>query len=182
MEDTLIITTPLTEAAVLSLTAGRRVLLTGVLLGGRDAVHLRLYELIRQGKPLPADINGQIIYYVGPTPAPPGRIIGSAGPTTAGRMDRFSPSLFKHGLRGAIGKGYRNEEVRQSLIECRAVHFAALGGAGALLGNCIRSAQIIAYKDLGTEALWRFEVENFPLTVAYDAHGGNVYESISPGI
>jgi len=170
------ITPPLDSAAVMSLHAGDRGLITGCLLTARDAAHQRLCRLIEAGQPLPVDLTGQIIYFVGPTPAAPGRVIGSAGPTTSSRMDRFSPMLYAKGLAGTIGKGYRGPAVRHSLKRHTAVHFAALGGAGALLSKCITSAKIIAYEDLGTEAIRLVTVRDFPVTVAYDCHGRSLYE------
>lgn len=178
MAESIRLVTPLDRAAVLKLRAGDRVLLSGSMLTARDAAHLRLCRLIEQGHPLPVDLNGQIIYYVGPTPTPPGRVIGAAGPTTSSRMDRFAPLLYERGVCGTIGKGYRHASVVESLVKHQAVHFAALGGAGALLSKCIIASEIIAYEDLGPEAIHRLGVEDFPVTVAYDTLGNSVYDLI----
>ena len=167
--------TPLDEQTARSLHAGQRVLISGAVLTARDAAHKRLYELLQAGKKLPVSLAGQIIYFVGPTPARPGKVIGSAGPTTSSRMDAYSPALLKAGLRGMIGKGYRGEKVREALKQFGAVHLAAGGGLGALLGSKIKGANILAYEDLGTEAIRRLVVEDLPVIVAYDAHGGSVY-------
>ncbi len=158
-----------------SLSAGQEVLLTGRMLTARDAAHKRLCELIRDGKTLPVDINGAIIYFVGPSPAREGRAIGAAGPTTSSRMDSYSPLLLHAGLRGMIGKGYRSEEVRRELIASSAVHFTAFGGTAALFAEKIKSAKILAYGDLGTEAIRELIVEDFPVILAYDCHGNSVY-------
>ena len=157
------------------LRCGDRLVITGEILTARDAVHLRLCELIDRGESLPVELAGQMIYYVGPTPARAGRVIGSAGPTTSSRMDGFSPKLFDRGVLATIGKGYRSAEVVESLKKNGAVHLAALGGAGALLSECVVGAEVVAYEDLGTEAIRRLKVVNFPVTVAYDSVGGSVY-------
>ncbi|MDD5011634.1 MAG: Fe-S-containing hydro-lyase [Phycisphaerae bacterium] len=172
------ITAPLTDDVVRSLKAGDEVAISGVVYTARDAAHKRLCELIEQGKELPIPIKGQIIYFVGPTPAPPGRVIGSAGPTTSARMDNFSPTLIKAGLKGMLGKGYRSDAVRDALKKYCAVHLAAIGGAGALLSQYIVSAQIAAYEDLGTEAIRKLEVQDFPAIVAYDCFGESVFNKI----
>ncbi|MBW8014850.1 MAG: TRZ/ATZ family protein [Planctomycetes bacterium] len=169
------ITTPLSLSDVCSLRAGDEVAISGVLLTGRDQAHKRLCDLIAAGEELPVDLEGQVIYFVGPTPASEGRAIGSAGPTTSSRMDAFSDALVERGLKGMIGKGYRCDNVRQSLVKFRAVHFATIGGAGALLSKHIVKSEIIAFADLGTEAIRRLEVVDFPAIVAYDCHGGSVY-------
>jgi len=169
------ITTPLTDEVVESLHAGDRLLITGSILTGRDAAHKRLVELVDNGRPLPIDIRGQIIYFVGPTPPKPGEVIGSAGPTTSGRMDAYSPKLLDLGLKGMIGKGVRNEAVRESLKRNKAVYLGATGGAGALLAQRIRSATVVAYEDLGPEAIRRLEVEDFPVVVINDMYGGDLY-------
>jgi fumarate hydratase subunit beta len=166
---------PLDDAAVLPCRAGDAVLLDGVLFGARDAAHARLIAALEAGEQLPFDLRGQIIYYVGPAPARPGQPIGSAGPTTSGRMDRFAPALYAAGLRGTLGKGYRSQAVRDAIVEHRGLYLAALGGSGALLSRCIVAAEVIAYADLGPEAIYRFEVRDFPAIVANDAHGGDVY-------
>jgi len=166
---------PLTEADVRSLRAGDEVSITGVIYTARDMAHKRLCTLVEEGKKLPFELEGAVIYFVGPTPARPGAAIGSAGPTTSSRMDPFSPKLIARGLRAMIGKGYRNDEVRQALNKYGAVHLAAIGGAGALLSKHIVAAEIIAYEDLGAEAIRRLEVVDFPAIVAYDAEGQSVF-------
>ena len=170
------IQTPLDERAVLELRAGDAVAISGVIYSARDAAHLRMSVALERGEALPFDVEGQIIYYVGPTPAKPGQPVGSAGPTTSSRMDRFAPALHAAGLRATIGKGYRTQPVRDALVEHRSVYLAALGGSGALLSRHIRSASVIAYHDLGPEAVHRFEVEAFPAIVVNDAYGGDLYE------
>lgn len=167
---------PLSEEDVAALHAGDRVLITGVIYTARDAAHARLVTLLEEGRDLPLPLEGQIIYYVGPSPARPGRVIGSAGPTTSGRMDAYAPTLMAAGLRGMIGKGSRSREVREAMSRYGAVYFAATGGAGALLSQRIRKAEVVAYEDLGPEAIRRLEVENFPVTVVNDIHGGDLYE------
>jgi fumarate hydratase subunit beta len=167
---------PLSEADVRLLKAGDDVLITGVVYTARDMAHKRLCQAIEAGQQLPFELRGAIIYFVGPTPARPGRVIGAAGPTTSSRMDAFSPKLIAHGLRAMIGKGYRGKEVRDALREYGAVHLSAIGGAGALLSKHIVSAEVIAYEDLGTEAIRRLEVVDFPAIVAYDANGRTVYK------
>ena len=173
------ITTPLTNEIIRSLKAGDEVAISGVLYTARDAAHKRLCELIEQKKELPIPLEGSVIYFVGPTPAPPGRVIGSAGPTTSARMDKFSPILVAAGLKGMIGKGYRCDAVKDALKKYCAVHFAALGGAGALLSQYIISAEIVAYEDLGTEAIRKLEVKDFPAIVAYDSFGNTVFKKVS---
>lgn len=170
------ITTPLTDEVVESLRAGQRVLLTGVIYSARDAAHKRMVEALDKGEPLPVDLKGQVIYYVGPSPAKPGRPIGSAGPTTSGRMDPYTPRLLAVGLKGMIGKGSRSEAVKEALKEYKAVYFGATGGAAALLAQRIKAAQVIAYEDLGPEAIMRLEVEDFPVVVINDCHGGDLYQ------
>jgi fumarate hydratase subunit beta len=167
---------PLIEADVRQLKAGDEVTIDGTVYTARDMAHKRLCETLDRGERLPVELQGAIIYFVGPTPARPGRVIGAAGPTTSARMDPFSPRLIAHGLRATIGKGYRGDEVRQALKRYGAVHLAALGGAGALLSRHIVRAEIVAYEDLGTEAIRRLEVVDFPAVVAYDAAGGSVYD------
>ena len=169
------IKTPLSVDDVVSLYAGQPVLISGVLYTARDAAHKRMVEALERGEDLPFDVRGQVIYYVGPTPAPPGRVIGAAGPTTAGRMDRYTPALLARGLKGAIGKGSRSEEVKQALKTHVAVYFGGLGGAGALLARSIQTVEIVAYEDLGTEAIRRIEVEDFPAVVVNDCYGGDAY-------
>lgn len=173
---TIKIETPLSDSVVSSLRAGDEVSVSGVMYIARDAAHKRLVSLIESGEALPFDPRGQIIYYAGPTPPKPGQVIGSVGPTTSGRMDPYTIPLLELGLKGMIGKGYRSAVVRKGLIEHRAVYFAAIGGAGVLAGQCMKSAKPIAYEELGPEALWRVEAEDFPAFVVYDAYGGDLYE------
>ena len=169
--------TPLTQDKVRMLKAGDQVLLSGVIYTARDAAHKRLVALLDAGQPLPVELKDQVIYFAGPCPAPPGRVIGSAGPTTSGRMDAYSPRLIAEcALRGMIGKGERSQAVAEAMKEFGAVYFAATGGAGALIARCITEAEVIAFEDLGPEALRRLVVKDFPLIVAMDAHGGNLYE------
>jgi len=170
------ITTPLRDEVVEGLRIGDKLLITGVIYTGRDAAHKRLVDLIDKGKDLPFDIKGQIIYYVGPTPAKPGKAVGSAGPTTSGRMDVYSPKLIALGLKGMIGKGMRSQEVKDAMMKYKAVYLGATGGAGALLSKSIRKSEVIAYDDLGPEAIRRYEVEDFPVTVVNDIYGGDLYE------
>ena len=170
------ITTPLTAEVTKDLHVGDNVLLTGVIYTGRDAAHKRLVELLEQGKELPVDLTDGIIYYVGPAPAQPGQVIGSAGPTTSYRMDAYAPALLDLGLKGMIGKGKRSVEVVESMKKNDAIYFGAIGGCGALLAKCIKKAEVVAYEDLGAEAIRRLEVENLPLTVIIDSEGNNQYE------
>lgn len=170
------IITPLTDAMVRQLRAGDEVLISGTVLTARDQAHRRLCERIQQGQPLPVEVAGALIYFVGPTPVAPGRVIGAAGPTTSSRMDAFTPTLLAQGLKGTIGKGYRGQVVRDAMTQSCAVHFAAMGGAGALLSKHIIKSEIIAYEDLGTEAIRLLEFEDFPAVVAYDCYGNSVYE------
>ena len=169
---------PLADNDVRRLKAGDEVVVRGVVYTARDMAHKRLCAAIDSGQELPIDLKGAIVYFVGPTPARPGAVIGAAGPTTSSRMDPFSPQLIAHGLRATMGKGYRSDDVRRAMKEYGAVHLATLGGAGALLSKRIVSAEIVAYEDLGTEAIRRLEVFDFPAVVAYDATGGSVYEMI----
>ena len=171
------INAPLTTDAARELRAGDSCLISGVIYTARDAAHKRLCELIAQGKELPFDVKDSIIYFVGPTPAKPGQAIGSAGPTTSYRMDAYSPALIAQGLRGMIGKGKRGPEVISAMKEHGAVYFGAIGGCGALLSKCIKKAEIVAYEDLGAEAIRRLEVEDFPVTVIIDSLGNNLYET-----
>ena len=167
---------PLTEESIRSLRAGDNVLLTGVMYVARDSAHKRMSESLDRGEPLPFDIKGQTIYYMGPTPAKPGQVIGSAGPTTSGRMDAFSPRLIAAGLRGMIGKGMRAPAVKEAIKKYGAVYMAAIGGTGALISKSIRKSEVVAYKELGAEAILRIEVEDFPATVINDIHGADLYE------
>ena len=171
------ITAPLTKEQARSLRAGESVYLRGSVYTARDAAHKRLCELVEQGKPLPFPIEGAVIYYVGPSPARPGQAIGSAGPTTSYRMDAYAPTLLRLGELGMIGKGKRSPAVVEAMRETGAVYFGAIGGAGALLSQCVKSAQLICYEDLGAEAVRRLEVENLPLTVVIDSQGTNLYET-----
>jgi fumarate hydratase subunit beta len=175
MSEPINITPPLTDDVVRSLKAGDRVVITGVIYTGRDMAHKYMIEGCKKGEPLPFDLKGQILYYTGPTPAPPGKPIGSAGPTTSYRMDRYTPDLLELGLKGMIGKGPRGTEVKDAIVKCKAVYFAAIGGAGALISKTIKKAEVIAYPELGTEAVMRLEVENFPAIVVNDAHGSDLY-------
>lgn len=170
------LTTPLSEDIVASLHAGDRIRLSGELLTARDAAHQRLVDLLDAGHPLPVDVHGQVIYYTGPSPPRPGMIIGSAGPTTGSRMDTYAPKLMALGLRGMIGKGARSLAVRDAMQRYQCVYFGAVGGAGAVLSRYIKSAEILAYEDLGTEAIRRLVVEDFPLIVLNDVHGADLYE------
>ena len=167
---------PLSDADIESLNAGDRVRISGVVYTARDAAHARLIQLVEAGKPLPIEVRGQIIYYTGPSPARPGAIVGSIGPTTGGRMDKFTPALLKLGLRGTIGKGARSQPVKDALRQYKAVYFGAIGGAGAVLSQFVKKLEIVAYEDLGTEAIRRLEVENFPAIVVNDCHGGDLYQ------
>ncbi len=168
---------PLNGDKLRSLKAGDSCLISGTVYAARDAAHKRLCELISAGKPLPFEVKGSIIYFVGPTPAKPNEVIGSAGPTTSYRMDAYSPALIKCGLTGMIGKGKRSDEVVESMKKYGAVYFGAIGGCGALLSNCIKSSQIIAYEDLGAEAIRRLVVKDFPAVVVIDSYGNNLYET-----
>ncbi|NPA32227.1 MAG: Fe-S-containing hydro-lyase [Aquificae bacterium] len=170
------ITTPLTDEVIESLRAGDKVLITGYIYTARDAAHKRMVEAIRRGEKPPVELEGQVIYYVGPTPPKPGQVIGSAGPTTAIRMDKYVEPLLKLGLKGMIGKGYRSPQVRELLKRYKAVYFAAVGGVATLLQKHIKSSELVAYEDLGTEAIRRLYVEDFPVIVANDIYGGDVFE------
>ena len=167
---------PLTDETVEKLRAGDDVRLTGVIYTARDAAHRRMVEALEKGESLPFDIGGQVIYYVGPTPAKPGQVIGSAGPTTSMRLDRFTPPLLAAGLKGIIGKGGRGLAVRDALKQYKGIYFIAVGGAGALLARQIKKVDVVAYEDLGTEAVRRLEVEGFPVIVCNDIHGGDLLE------
>ncbi len=169
---------PLNKEEVKALEAGDYVYITGTIYTARDAAHLRMSEALDRGEELPIDLNNNIIYYMGPTPAREGRAIGSAGPTTASRMDKYAPRLLDLGLTGMIGKGRRKPEVTEAIVRNGAVFFAAVGGAGALLSKCIKKAEVIAYDDLGTEAIRKLEVENFPAIVVIDSKGRNLYDEV----
>lgn len=168
---------PLCKQDIITLRAGERVLLNGTLYTARDAAHKRLVELLRRGEEPPFPLHGAVLYYVGPTPAPEGRVIGSAGPTTSYRMDAYTPVLLQHGLRGMIGKGDRSAPVVQSMVENGAVYFAAVGGAAAQLARCVTACEVVAYEELMSEAVRRLTVQDFPVVVAIDARGNNLYET-----
>ena len=168
---------PLSHEEAKKLRAGDSCLISGVIYTARDAAHKRICELVTEGKPLPIDVKDAIIYFVGPTPAKPGQAIGSAGPTTSYRMDAYSPTLISLGQTGMIGKGKRGDEVIDAMKKHGAVYFGAIGGCGALLGKCIKKAEVVAYEDLGAEAIRRLEVENFPAIVIIDSEGNNLYET-----
>ena len=168
--------TPLSTEDISKLRTGDRVSLSGIIYTARDAAHQRMWDTVREGGDLPFDPAGQIVYYVGPTPAPPGRVIGSAGPTTAGRMDPFAPLLIERGLKGMIGKGKRGDPVRQAMMRFRCVYFGAVEGTAALLSSHIVRAELVAYEDLGAEAVQCLTVENFPAIVVNDLNGGDLYE------
>ena len=171
------ITVPVAKEEIQDLRVGDYVYLTGVIYTARDAAHKRMDEALSEGKELPLDIKNQMIYYMGPSPAREGRPIGSAGPTTASRMDKYAPRLLDLGLGGMIGKGKRSQAVREAIVRNKAVYFAAVGGAGALLSKCIKKADVIAYDDLGTEAIRRLEIEDLPAIVVIDSEGNNLYET-----
>lgn len=168
--------TPLTEDKIMELKAGDSVLLSGIIYSARDAAHKRLIDLLNEGKELPLEIKNEVIYYVGPSPAKPGNVIGSAGPTTSYRMDAYAPTLMDIGLKGMIGKGARSNEVIEAIKRNKGVYFGAIGGAAALIGKSIIKSQIIAYEDLGAEAIRKMEVKDMPLVVIIDAQGNNLYE------
>ncbi|HET7034953.1 MAG TPA: FumA C-terminus/TtdB family hydratase beta subunit [Thermomicrobiaceae bacterium] len=170
------ISAPLAPEAIDALRAGDQVLISGTLLGARDAAHQRLVAALERGAPLPVELQGQVLYYVGPAPAKPGAPVGSAGPTTSGRMDSYTPAMLAAGVRGMIGKGYRSEAVRQAIAAHGAVYFAALGGTGALLARRITAAEVIAYPELGPEALYRLTVADFPAIVVNDRYGADLYQ------
>lgn len=171
------ITAPISKEAAKELRAGDYVYLTGTIYTARDAAHKRMYEALEKGEELPLDVKNNVIYYMGPSPAREGRPIGSAGPTTASRMDKYAPALLDLGLTGMIGKGKRSEAVKEAIVRNGAVYFAAVGGAGALLAGSIKASKVIAYDDLGTEAIRKLEVENFPVIVVIDSAGQNLYET-----
>lgn len=174
------ITLPITDEDIKNLKAGDSVLLSGSIITGRDAAHKRLYELIQKGEKLPVDIKGELIYYVGPAPAKPGYAVGPAGPTSSYRMDKYAPSLLDLGLKGMIGKGARNKEVVDAIVRNKGVYLVAIGGAAALIAKSIKREEILCYEDLCTEAVRRYEVEDFPCIVAIDSNGNNVYETEPP--
>ncbi|MDE6851971.1 MAG: Fe-S-containing hydro-lyase [Lachnospiraceae bacterium] len=169
-------TTPITEEIVSELNAGDYVYITGTIYTARDAAHKRLYEALQKGEEIPIDLKNNTLYYLGPSPAREGQVIGSAGPTTSSRMDKYTPLLLEKGLKGMIGKGKRSPEVIEAMEKNHAVYFAAIGGAGALLSKCIKKAEVIAYEDLGTEAIRKLEVEKFPVIVVIDERKKNLYD------
>ena len=168
---------PFSNHSAEELKAGDYVYLTGTIYTARDAAHKRFYEAIGKKEPLPMEMENNVIYYLGPTPAREGQVIGSAGPTTSSRMDKYTPSLLELGLKGMIGKGKRSLEVTESIKKNKAVYFAAIGGAGALLSKCIKNSEVIAYDDLGTEAIRKLRIENLPVIVVIDSEGNNLYET-----
>lgn len=175
MSDRLKITTPLTDYVVKSLKSGDKVLLSGYIYTGRDAAHKKMIDAVNAGEELPFDVDGQVIFYVGPSPSRPGRVIGSAGPTTSYRMDDLTLPLLERGLKGMIGKGQRSDQVIEGMKKNNSVYFAAIGGAGALISDCIKEVEIIAYEELGTEAVRKLRVEEMPLIVVIDSQGNNMY-------
>jgi len=170
------ITSPLTDEKIRNLKAGDNILISGEIYTARDAAHKKLIELSEKGRPWPVNLRGQIIYYVGPTPAKPGQVIGSSGPTTSGRMDPYTPTMLKSGVKAVIGKGSRNQETRKAFQDYKGVYLAATGGAGALLAKTIKEAEVVAYPELGPEAVRRLVVEDFPATVINDIYGNDLYE------
>lgn len=171
------ITAPINEEITKNLKAGDYIYISGTIYTARDAAHKRMFESMNKGEQPPFSLENNIVYYLGPSPAKEGQVIGSAGPTTSSRMDKYTPLLLNHGLKGMIGKGKRSEEVINSIKKNNAVYFAAVGGAGALLSKCIKKAEVIAYDDLGTEAIRKLEVENLPVIVVIDSDGNNLYET-----
>lgn len=168
---------PADKKELIELKSGDYVYLTGTIYTARDAAHKRMFDSLLKGKEIPISLQNQFIYYLGPTPAKEGQVIGSAGPTTSSRMDKYTPAMLEQGLKGMIGKGKRSKEVISAIIENQAVYFAAVGGAGALLSKCIKESEVIAYDDLGTEAIRKLRVENFPVIVVIDSQGHNLYET-----
>lgn len=171
------ITVPIKKEQIVDLRAGDYVYISGTIYSARDAAHKRMFEAMEEGKDIPLNLTDNVIYYLGPTPAREGQVIGSAGPTTASRMDKYTPRLLDNGLNGMIGKGKRSKEVVDAIVRNKAVYFAAVGGAGALLSKCIKKSEVIAYDDLGTEAIRKMEVEDFPVIVVIDSEGNNLYET-----
>ncbi len=171
------ISAPIKKEELVTLHVGDYVYISGTIYSARDAAHKRMYETMLEGKEIPFSLEDNIVYYLGPTPAKEGQVIGSAGPTTSSRMDKYTPLLLENGLNGMIGKGKRNQEVIDAIVKNKAVYFAAVGGAGALLSKCIKKSEVIAYEDLGTEAIRKMEVENFPVIVVIDSEGNNLYET-----
>lgn len=171
------LTAPLTKETIENLRAGDQVFISGVIYTGRDAAHKRLVQALHEGKKLPVNLEGQVIYYVGPCPAKPGQVIGSCGPTTSGRMDSYAPTLLELGLKGMVGKGPRNASVIEAMVKNGAVYFAAIGGAGAIIANSVKKAEVVAYPELGPEAIYCLEVEDFPCIVVIDSLGNNLYKT-----
>ncbi len=171
------ISAPLKKEELIELQAGDYVYISGTIYSARDAAHKRMYESMIDGKEIPISLKNNIIYYLGPTPAKEGQVIGSAGPTTASRMDKYTPLLLENGLNGMIGKGKRSQEVIDAIVKYQSVYFAAVGGAGALLSKCIKKSEVVAYDDLGTEAIRKMEVKDFPVIVVIDSKGNNLYET-----
>ena len=167
---------PLTDETIKALHAGDTVRLSGYIYTARDAAHKRMFEALKKGEPLPVELKNQIIYYVGPTPAKPGELVGSAGPTTSGRMDKYTPAMLEQGLKGMIGKGLRSQEVIDACVKYQAVYFIAIGGTAALISQCIKQEELLAYADLGPEAIRRYTVMDFPLIVGVDAYGNDIYK------
>jgi len=180
MKEEIKITTPLDEEKVIQLKAGDLVKISGHIYSARDVAHKRFFELIEKGKKLPIDLKGQIIFYAGPTPTKPGHSCGSVGPTTSYRMDPYTPELLERGLKGMIGKGFRSKEVIDSMKKNKAVYFAAVGGVAALIARSVKKSEVIAYEDLGAEAIYKFYVEDFPAIVVVDSAGNNLYETEPP--
>lgn len=170
------ITAPISDEVIKSLKAGDLISLSGVIYTGRDAAHKRMVDALKTGGDLPAVLKGQAVYYCGPCPAPPGRVIGSAGPTTSARMDAYSPILIQQGLKVMLGKGERSSAVTEAIVKYNGLYLAAVGGAGALLSLCVEKSEVVCYEDLGTEAIHRLTVRNMPLVVAIDSKGGNIYD------
>ena len=170
------IKTPLTDEIIKSFRAGEIIYLTGHIYTARDAAHKRLVEMIEKGEEMPIDFAGQVVFYAGPSPTPPNFAIGSIGPTTAIRMDKYSPILIEKGLKAMIGKGIRGKEVREQIVKHNGVYFAGVGGIAALMSKCVTNVELVAFEDLGTEAIRKLTIEKMPLTVAVDSHGGNVYD------
>ena len=177
MSDNRYMKAPMTKEEAASLRAGDYIYLSGTIYTARDAAHARMYEALMENRELPIDLKDNILYYLGPSPARPGKVIGSAGPTTSSRMDKYTPAMLKQGMTGMIGKGKRSEEVIRAIQEEGAVYMAAIGGAGALLSKCIKNSEIVAYEDLGTEAVRKLTVEDLPVVVVIDAEGNNLYET-----
>lgn len=177
MSEKIKITTPLTKEKIKELKAGDYIYISGTIYTARDAAHKRMYESMKKGESLPISLEDTIIYYLGPSPARPGKVIGSAGPTTSSRMDKYTPAMLEAGLKGMIGKGKRSLEVIESIKKQGAVYMAAIGGAGALLSKCIKESKVIAYEDLGTEAIRKLTVEDLPVVVVIDGEGNNLYET-----